>query len=231
MAQVTKMEEKTKAISLGVVAAFYGGKDAEQVNAKVAQAEQPRIKWLFSFFPASDLSDVRQAVKDYRDGAKTEHGDKSPQHKSAVQRMKEFAALFGAWKFADYTPEGIGYHKAVEGAYAALKAKNIRANGAGIPDKVEREIGRQAGIVAAEYQAAEMARHKAEQQGKTLTDEELQAERTRTRDGIEKAGAVSMASTLYKRKGAQFCNWLIDALESAIITGDQEVPEKERKAA
>lgn len=217
MAKVQKMERtKVGPLSAAILAAFFSGKDAEQASAKVAAVEQPRLQYLFGFFPQSDLSDVQTAVKEMRQQAKAEHGDESSQYKTAKVRAAEVTTLYGAYRFADLKEPVGGYKATVEAARAALKAKRIKPNGQAIPEKWERDVQREAGIKAAEWEAAEMARRKAEQKGEKFTDADAQAEMERTRNAIERQGANDMAATLFKRKGATFCGWLIEALEGNI---------------
>lgn len=226
-----------KALTGAVLVSWFTGKDAERVSAKVEQAEMPRMKYLYSFFPASTDAEVRDAVKYLRTAAKETSGEKSPEYKTAKVRASEVTTLYGAFRFADVVQPTGGYHKAVADARLALKTKGIRPSGARIPEKWERVIDTEAGIKAAEFKAVEIARHKAEQKGEELTEEQAQEQAARTRDAIRKAGAVKLAKSLFEKQKAEFCGWLIEALEALIATSDEQVtegeqtPEKEQKAA
>lgn len=230
--KVVKMTEAIKvALSASILSGFFNGTDAAQADAAVAKAEGGRLAYLFGFFPNTDATALREACKGLRDTAEKDHGAKSPEHRTASQRAKEVTALWGAWSFAEFKPEGMGYHKAVASAYAALKAKGIRANGAPIPTKDEKEVRVQAGMVAAEYAAAELLKRKLEKEGKPVTEEVLQAERERTRKAIERDGANTMAKAIVRRKGIQFGQWLVEALEATISVAQHEKDEQDKATA
>ena len=220
---VVQMQAVTvKALSGAILAGFFNGSDAEQISGKVAALEQPRIAYLFSFFPQTDAADVRKAAKEYREDAKKTHGPDSPQYRTAKVRAAEVVTLDGAWRHAGFKPEGMGYGAAVSAARTALKAKNIRANGQSIPSETEKRIGKEASLIAAQYQEVEMARHKAEATGTAFTDADAEKVRAATKDARDKAGAVSMAATLFKSKGADFCGWLVEALDALQAVAAQE---------
>lgn len=193
-----------KTISVGVLTAFYSDADAEKA---VGQADQSRLEYLFGFFPTSALADMQEACKDYRKARKG-----TPEEKTANQRSKEAAALFGAFTFAGFKPSGMGYHATVQAAYGALKAKGIKANGKPIPAKWEKQVNEQANNVAEVWKATEYARRKAEQAGKDFTDEQAAEVQAKAREDLATAGARKFAATLMKRKGALWCGYLCNAL-------------------
>lgn len=206
-----------KTISVGVLTAFYSDADAEKA---VGQADQSRLEYLFGYFPMSALADVQTACKEYRKA----HKD-TPTAKTANQRSKEAAALFGAFTFAGFKPSGMGYHATVQAAYAALKSKGIKANGAKIPERWEKQVNEQATNVAEVWKATEYARRKAEQQGKDFTDEQAAEVQAKAREDLATASARKFAATLMKRKGGLWCGYLCNALidlVNAAIADDQE---------
>jgi hypothetical protein len=232
MVKVTKLQ-KDSAVTAAILMAFYNGSDAQKTADKVATLEGSRLDWLFKHFERSEVSDMREAVKGMKAQADKEaNGDKkAPAYRSAQTRAGEAQALFGAYTFAEWKPDGIGYHAAVEQARGTLKNKGIRWDGNNIPDAIARAVRKDARTTAAVFEAAELAKRRAEAAGKPLTEEQIEEQRERTREAIEKQGARQMAATLYKRKGAEYCAHLVEAIEALQAQEQQEQEQQAPKQA
>lgn len=225
--KVHQMQQQPKVLDAAILAAFFNGTDAQKTEAKVAELEGSRLNWLVRHFDVSEVADVQKATKEMKAGAA------EAEKKTVAVRASEVQTLFGAYKFADWKPDGMGYHKAVETARKELKARNIRWNGGAIPDAIQKAVRKEARTNAAAFEEAEIAKRRAEAAGKPLSEDEVEAVREKTLAAIERRGAHQMAATLYKRKGAEFCGWLIEALEAKMAEGvkDQAEQEKQQKAA
>lgn len=231
MAKVSSMVGA--ALSATTLKAFFEGSDATKVAEKVAQAEGSRMQYLFGMFPQSDVSTVRAAVKGYKELAEKEGGAKSPQHKTAGVRGSEIQTLYGAWRFGEFKPDGMGYHAAVGAARATLKGAGIRWTGDKIPEKWERDVRKQVEQEAQVELATRMDEERAKQKGEELTPEQVEALREKHAEESQKADMVALGRGLLKKYGAEKCGWLVDILESQIAAAEQSARDKaaERKAA
>jgi hypothetical protein len=233
MTQAQKPVE-VKPINAAILLAFYNGSDAEKTANKVAELEGTRLKYLMAHLGRSEVSDVKEAVKGMKEAADAEaKGDKkAPVYRSAQNRSRDVQLIYGALMFGEWKPEGVGYQKAVEQARETLKAKALRWDGQAIPDAIAKAVRKDARTEAAVFEAAELVKRRAEAAGKEISDDEIEAERERTREAIEKQGARQMAQTLYKRKGSQFCAWMAEAFEALDAQAEQESEKQpEQKAA
>lgn len=223
--EVSKLQPQQTPISFAVIKAFFTGKDAGDVAEKVTQLESSRINSLVRHFEVSGIDDVKTAVKDLKTDAKKTHGEKSKEHRTAGVRASEIQTLYGAWRFADLKPTEIkgGYHAIVGAAREVLKAKAIRWTGERIPEDWERSLAKKQAAKHLADDAVEYEReqHKRLHGGDEPTAEKLEEIRAKAQDEIRKNGAVSMARKLYEKQGAEFCLWLIDALENAIAAGEE----------
>lgn len=210
-----------------LLTAFFSGTEAKLVGEKIAQVESSRLSYLFSFFPTSTLADIATAVRDMKKQAETDaKGDKhAAGYRSAQKRGREVQLLYGGWSFVKIEPNG-GYHDTVQVAREALRNAGLSWKGEHKLDKDEKNIRKQADIVASEYEAVEQAKLHAARKGEKLSPEKIEETRIQTRAALEKAGAVKMAKALYKTKGEQFSLWLIEALEISIIEGSMDNKEE-----
>jgi hypothetical protein len=232
-ATVQQLEQQHKPLSAAILLAFYNGEDAKKTSEKVAQIEGSRLSYLFRHFPASDLSTIKQAIKEMKEMAREEHGDKSPQLKSAQNRAGDIQNLYGAWRFGQFKPDGMGYTDAVSAARQKLQSMKIKWTGDRQPEEWEKDVRKRVEAEANVLHAAEMEREKYKRahNGEEPSAEQLQQFRKDAQDALKKSGAVSMARKLYEKNGAEFCGWLIDALEGAIAAGAEEEPEQVAKVA
>lgn len=221
--------QQPKAISAAVLKAFYEGADAKAVAQKVAATEASRLNYLFAMFPNSGLEDVKTAVKEYKAQAKAQHGDKSPQLKSAQNRAGDIQNLYGAFRWAGFKPDGIGYQPACEAAKAILREKHIRWTGEKIAEKWERDISREVQRKAEVELAARKDAERMRRAGEDVSDEMEQQLREKHAEQQERAGMITLAGGLVRKYGTEKAQWLIEALEGAISAAQQEA--REKKAA
>jgi hypothetical protein len=224
-----------KPLTSVAIKAFFEGKDAEHTSQKVAQIEGSRLQSLFRYFPNTDVSSVKEAVKGYREAVEREHekegGKKSSAYKVASNRASDITNLYGAWRFKQLKPEGLGYHDAVARARELLKTGNLRWDGGAIPTKDEKSINKQAETAGrlAMLVEKEKLQYERAHPGEEVTTEKLAEMRQKNADAIRKAGAIDMSRKLYERQGAEFCSWMIDALEACIASGEQEEAKEQEK--
>ena len=219
--------QSNKALSGALLKAFYDGSDAKKVAEKVAQAEGSRMSYLFSMFPNTAVEQIKAAVKEYKDMAAKEHGEKSPGHKSAGVRGSEIQSLYGAWRWADFRPDGMGYKHAVDESRQMLKALNVRWTGERIPEKWERDVRKQVQRESDVELATRMEIEKRHRAGEEVTEEQAEAIKAEQAEQQQRADMVTLAGALFRKYGGEKCGWLIDALEGVIASGEQQ----ERDAA
>lgn len=219
-----------KALSGAVLKAFFEGSDAKAAAQKIAQTEGSRLKYLFAMFPQSSVEAVKTAVKEYREMAKKEYGEKSPQENTARNRAMEVQALYGAFRWADFKPDNIGYHSAVTESRNILKSRNIKWDGSKIPEKWEKDVRRQVEQDAQVELAARMERARRERAGEELTEEQYKDITEQARQQQERAGMVTLAGGLVRKYGPDKAEWLIEALEGAIASARAAAQEKAQVA-
>lgn len=223
-----------KALSGAILKAFFEGSDAKAAAQKIAQTESSRLKYLFAMFPQTSVEAVKAATKEYREMAKKEHGAKSSQENTARNRAMEVQALYGAYRWTDFQPDGMGYHAAVTEARSRLKAKLVKWDGGKVPEKWERDVRKEVETDAQIALAAKLEAKRREQAGEEVTEEVLANITANAKQQQERAGMVTLAGGLVRKYGPEKCEWLIEALEGAIASARQQAQEKAeaaRKAA
>lgn len=223
-----------KALSGAMLKAFYEGSDAKAAAQKIAQTEGSRLNYLFAMFPNTSVEGVKTATKEYREMARKEHGEKSSQENTARIRGQEVQALYGAARWTDFTPAGIGYHAAVTEARQRLKAKMVKWDGGKVPEKWERDVRKEVEQDAQVALAAKLEAKRREQAGEDVTDEVLANITANAKQQQERAGMVTLAGGLVRKYGPDKAEWLIEALEGAITSARQQAQEQAeaaRKAA
>jgi hypothetical protein len=225
--KVATMQQR--AISAAVLKAFFEGNDAKAVAAKVAATEASRLNYLFAMFPNSGLDDVKTAVKEYKAQAKEQYGDKAPEVKSAQNRAGDVQNLYGAFRWAGFKPDGMGYQAACEAARAILREKKIRWTGEKVAEKWERDISREVERNAQVERAARLDAERMRRNGEEVSEEVEQQLREKHAEQQERAGMIALAGGLVRKYGIEKAQWLIEALEGAIAAAQQEA--REKKAA
>lgn len=226
VASLPKSEQKP--LTAVAIKAFFEGSDAVKTAENVAKIEGSRLQALFRYFPSTDVQSVKQASKEYRELVEKEHekdgGKKSSAYKVASVRASNVQTLYGGWRFENLKPEGLGYHDAVAEATKRLQAKNLKWDGSHVPTKDERAIDKEANMAGRLAYLTEKDRLKFERShpGEEMTAEKVEEIRQQNADALRKAGAIDMARKLYEKQGAEFCGWVINALEANIAKGEQE---------
>jgi hypothetical protein len=235
-AKVQSMVQQS-AISAAIVTAFFEGEDAQKTQEKVAQVEGSRMQWLFRYFPNSTVEDVREAVKGFKAAAEEKHGKKSPAYKSASNRAGDVQNLFGAWKFAGWKPDGMGYQKATEAARQVLAEKLLKWDGKHKPTDTEKADRKAAESVGRQAAMVELERREFERKnpGVEVTPEKLDEFRAQVAESVKRAGAVKMADAIFEKHGHEFSGWLVERLEALVHEAEQAKAEQDkaekRKAA
>jgi hypothetical protein len=236
-AKVQHMAPQVGSLSASIISAFFNGEDAQKTQEKVAQVEGSRMQWLFRYFPNSTVADVKEAVKGFKAQAEEEHGKKSPAYKSASNRAGDIQALYGAYRFANWKPDGMGYQKATEAARAILVEKSLKWDGNHKPTDTEKadrkaaeNVGKQAAMVELERREFERANP-----GVEITPEKIEEFRAQVAESVKRAGAVKMADAIFEKHGHEFSGWLVERLEALVHEAEQAKAEQDkaekRKAA
>lgn len=218
---------KGKPLSGVILKAFFEGGDAKKVQEKVAAAEGSRLQYLIRTFPETSVEQVKVAVKEYKDATEREHPSDKKVMKVTLTRTGEIQALYGAWRWLEFKPEGMAYHDAVGTARTLLKEKAIRWAGDKIPEKWERDIRKGVEQKAQVELAAKMEIARAERtNGAELTEAEENAIYAKAAEQQAKADMVALARGLYKKYQAEKCEQLIEALETTIAQEQQAEKDK-----
>lgn len=227
---VSKLTAKVgnQALTSATIAAFFNGKDAEKAQGQVAQIEGTRLTWLFAFFPNTDTIGMKKAVAEYKKGAKGD-GDKIP--KAISNRAGEIQSLYGASRFAEFKPEGMGYHEAVSQAVERLRSKRIRWDGGHVVEKYEREARAEVQKESAVELAVRVAQKKAEANGAEFTEAMEKQIRENVTEAVMTDDMSKLAAGLLRKHGHEKCGVLIEKLETSMAAEAAQVQEKKAVAA
>ena len=212
-------------LSATVIKAFFEGSDAEAVDRKVAGAEKSRLGYIVRLCKHTDLTTATKAVSDYLKDVKKEsgwspkRGGPRPPQAVLVSRVRasEIKSIYGAHRFGGWTPEGVGYHKAVSQAREVIAQKGI--NWRGEPEKTPAQAKFasdtkvQRGKIAAVEKAGDVL---AKSKGRALTDAEMTELFQQAGLHYEAETVYQMAFKLVQRVGPQRAEQVAACIPQAI---------------